>query len=612
MKAFDTSRYLTLVERTELQTTYTYRLKVNHRLNRAFHIIPDNAIINKGRCGIGGTYLEIKAQRNSIIIVPTNAIIDNKCYKDGLLLPMYRAVRGSLSDNDKADLTQFIDSDIIGKKIFCTPESLRKIIDCSTHKSATYDNWFILFDEAHTSITDNYRTNILDAFEFFFKFRHKALISATPFIFSLEDFKSFDVYNIRFRGHVGKLRIENTNDPQTLLHSKLINPKSFPGRVHIFLNSVKGIADTIRRAQLKSSDFSVFCSSNLNNIEKLDELRSNHRFSPTEKEYRKFNFYTTKYFEGWDLYDFKATIIVLSDIHSYTLKSGVSNKCVQAVGRNRYYSNQIIHITNSRNTSEYIPLEDIKVNVKETAQDAVTDYNRHAIKVFNGTTYYDMDYHTLVKKYSDQNSITGLANLNLFKVDQVVNIEWTDQEYNDISRIADAWTKAGYKCSCVNDYVPRLPKNIEQLSKTNRIRVTVEYLRASDASLFDASVLSNFRDSLPLILQPICDAYLEVGGDMMEELGYNEKLIREAVLESINERNELNIKMEYYFKFSSEDVLNSVATEYLQYLYIKYNRVNPKTSKLLKAYASDLKNVFGMNIKDVRKGTVHAIRVVKF
>lgn len=611
MKKFDTSRYLTSVVKSELQTTYNYRLKVKHRLNRALDIIPSDSIINKGRCGIGGTYLEIKAKRNSIIIVPTNAIIDNKCYKDGQLLPSYRAVRGSFSDEDKADLAQFIDSDFVGKKIFCTPEGLRKIIDCSTDKKCTYNTWFLLFDEAHTTITDKYRTHILDAFQFFFKFKHKALISATPFNFSHEDFKSFDVYNIKFRGHVGRIRIENTNDPQSLLHSKLINPQAFPGRVHIFLNSVKGIVDTITRAQIKQEDFSVFCTKDQGNIETLDDLRSNHREAPVEETYRKFNFYTTKYFEGWDLYDFNATVIILSDIHSYTLKSGISNKCVQAAGRNRYYSNHIIHITNNRNIGTFTPIEELQSLIKVTGQDAIIDYNCHSKKVFNGITYYDTDYHTLVKKYSDFDAI-GQAFLNTYKVDQIVNLEWTDQEYNHISRIVDAWTNAGYNCSYVDDYIPSLPKNIEQLSKTNRIKKVVEYLRASDASTFDVLVLSNFRNNLPLIVQPTCDAYIEIGGDKMEELGYKEKLINEAVLESINERNEINIKLEYYAKFGKEEVFNSVISEYLQALYIKYNRVNPKTGKYIKAYASDLKKVFHLDIKGVRIRTVNGMRIVAF
>ncbi|MCX2481045.1 DEAD/DEAH box helicase family protein [Pedobacter sp. MC2016-15] len=607
----DYSRYLTFTERTELQTTYNFRLKVKHRLNKAFLIIPNNAIINKGRCGIGGTYLEIKAKRNSIIIVPTNAIIDNKCYKNGELLPNYRAVRGSLSEKAEAELTEFIDSDLVGKKIFCTPESLSKVIKCSKSKSSTYNTWFILFDEAHTAITDSYRTHILDAFEFFFRFKHKALISATPFNFSSEDFKGFDIYNIKFRGHVGRMRVENTNDPQALLHSKLINPQAFPGRVHIFLNSVKGIVDTITRASLKPEDFSVFCTKDKGNIETLDDLRSNHREAPMEDTYRKFNFYTTKYFEGWDLYDFKATIIILSDINSYTLKSGISNKCVQAAGRNRYYSNQIIHITNSRSKASRTPIEELQSLIKSTGQDAINDFNNHSNKVFTGLTYYDVDYHTLVKKYSDFDDI-GIAFLNTFKVDQIANLEWTDQEYNHISIIEDAWTEAGYKCSSVNDYIPRLPKNFEQLSKANRIKKVVEYLRASDASTFDVLVLNNFRNNLPLLVQPICDAYMEIGGDKMEELRYNEKLIGQEVIMSINERNVVLIKAEYYARMGNRDVLKTDIAEYLRSLYVKYKRLNPKTGDYFTAYATDLMTVFQFDTKLVRIGTVNGLRIIKY
>ena len=48
------------------------------RLNQVLPEIPTNVILNKTITGIGATYTEIKAQRNSIIVEPNRPVIYGK------------------------------------------------------------------------------------------------------------------------------------------------------------------------------------------------------------------------------------------------------------------------------------------------------------------------------------------------------------------------------------------------------------------------------------------------------------------------------------------------------------------------------------------------------
>ena len=58
----------------------------------------------------------------------------------------------------------------------------------------------------------------------------------------------------------------------------------------------------------------------------------NSQMKPTLK---KINFYTCKYFEGWDMYDEQATLILVTNIHRMHTKVGIADKGAQFFGRLR-------------------------------------------------------------------------------------------------------------------------------------------------------------------------------------------------------------------------------------------------------------------------------------
>lgn len=605
----DNNEFLISTIIDDKKTTYNYVVKISTRLSEIFGTIPSNAIIDKGRCGIGGTYLELIAERNSIIVVPTNAIIDNKCFKDGKLIDdRFHAVRGKENSGAKARLRAFMDSDIKKKKIFTTPESLWKIVDCKKDSpSSLFDEWFILFDECHTTISDSFRTKILDAFKYFFEFKNNALISATPYKFSSDKLKTFDRYIVRFDQRIDTVEILNTANVESIIFAVLKHPDYYPGRVHIFLNSVNKIAEAIRTAQI--TDCSIFCKEDKDNKKKLNELEYHMKDIPSIESFSKFNFYTSKYFEGWDLEDENATIIVVSNVNSLTLRSGISNKCVQAAGRNRMPSNKIIHITNHRNTLQFKSFEDIETELINRAEDVITKFNEH---VQNSSENFNIDgeFKRAAEQYAQLEKDNAVK--NSFKVDQFVNARFCDQEYNHINYIVAAWESLGYSTQVTSLCAPAIPEYNKRMKSANKVKAAVKYLSLVDSN--DFKTFPNFKDLfllLPVEFDEIRKFYDELGKDVIASLDYDYKATEIEFIHSLNERGMQKVKKDYFDYAEYLPKSNAEITQKLQELYMTHNILNEKSKnrQLKKAFAADLKSIY-TKVKPAKPFGYHGFEIV--
>lgn len=597
--------------KNSLRTEYTFEIKPDDNLSTVFDILPSNAIINKGRCGIGGTYLEtVIAQRNSIIIVPTNAIIDNKCFdEDGILKRGYYVARGRNKDFDSTALREFMKDTTQFKKIFCTPESLGKIIKCGYALNELYSNWFILFDEAHTTITDAYRQNMLVAFNYFFKFDNKAMISATPYQFSSPQLQSFTRYNIKFTSTVNTVEIISTTNVGSRLYQFLKHPEQFPHRVHIFLNSVNGIAAAIRMANL--SDCSIFCKDDPANMDKLDELQCYFNENPIDSSFSKFNFYTTKYFEGWDLYDPNATLIVVSDVNNMTLRTGISNKCVQAMGRNREASNKLIHLTNDKNDGGFDSFNTIEENTFKTAYATIQSYMLHLEECNVKSCNPDTHIYDSVSKYCDREKNGDGITLNHYMVDRLINREYCEQEYNHVDYIKIAWEESNYKVIVTRHHVPDIPTIDKRMSETHKIRVIVNYLEDLQNPSVSPDDYRFGLSELQVDFEDIIEHYYELTKAGMEKYNYEPILLREAYRESKNKKGMALVALAYFEKFGYSEVLTHVASDFLQMLYLQNMIIKekglPKTPK--KATASTLNTMFTKVTNTKNKLKQHVWRI---
>jgi len=348
------------------KTTYTVDPKL--RLDKIFRNgLPINSFINKGRCGIGGTYLELTNEsRSSIIVVPNITILKGKL-KDH---PNIDIVYGNVT---KEEVANWFATSKPGHKIMTTPEGIWKVLKgAEKHKrlDELKKDWFLMLDEAHTFISEYYRKGILMPFKHFWDFKNKCIISATPFFFSDERFKALNYHEIKFTRPLGTIKLVNAVSVIGTLHHILTNLDAVPGNLHIFCNSVTEIRNAILRAGLTKCN--IYCANDKDgeNMKTLGELSCFYVDEPITGEYSKVNFYTGKCFEGWDLREDNATIILVTDVNKPHTKVGIASKGKQAVGRLRdeHVPHQILHVTNHKKFKEKKDLEAFRQEFRHEAE----------------------------------------------------------------------------------------------------------------------------------------------------------------------------------------------------------------------------------------------------
>jgi len=423
------------------KTTTTYYVEPTDYLDKVFKnkILP-SGFINKGRCGIGGTQMEIcNKQRSSIIVVPNISIIISKKAQH----PQLNVVYGEIS---REEVYNYLKLTTGNQKIITTPEGVRKIMWAAEQSKRTdeiLNQWFLMLDESHTFISESYRDDILAPFDFFWDFSNKCIISATPYYFTDPRMKELDYYEVKLTKKLGDVTLVNSISVGATLKYLLDNASDFPGNIHIFLNSVTEISKAIEKAQLK--DCSIFCANDKDNknMVKLGDLIEFYHEHPSEVSFKKINFYTCKYFEGWDMYDTDATLVLVTDVHKEHTKIGICDKGIQAFGRLRGRRGrnegpapyQMIHITNSLFNDAMKPLDAIIEEFTYDATILIKQNNEYVTDPKVKSPKRD----DRLNKFADI-SETSIAILNSMKLDQQINKASSNEIYNNVKFIQDAWS----------------------------------------------------------------------------------------------------------------------------------------------------------------------------
>lgn len=435
--------------------------------------LPINSIFHKGRCGIGGTTLEINQDRHSIIVVPTTPPIEGKCNDENGIL----AVMGEEGLNRAAKVQKIINELQSGNpkiKIMTTPDSFECIIDAAIAINKLqwlYDEFFLLLDECHSFVTEAFRRKITIPFRYMWNFKAKCLISATPIRFSDPRFAELEEHEIIINEKLGTIELIETSDINGTIHFLLTHPEKFPANVHIFYNSVTQLSKDVTQAfhKLGDLDCNIFCSNNDENLKKLGEVSGMFRAKPEDDRYKKFNIYTTRYFEAWDLRDPNATIILITDVNASHTKVGITNKGFQAIGRLRNEANRIIHFTNHSNKQYRRDLSYFQNKHKLYAIDILKGYSIHAENCEKiGLSPYGK-FKDAAENYSEISKDGYIAKLEIIRIDQLANHDSCNEEYNNITFIKEAWESSNYNViirKVIEDSIPNLSRlNIqEQLS----------------------------------------------------------------------------------------------------------------------------------------------------
>ena len=296
-------------------------------------VLPSHKLINKGITGCGGTTLELKAKRNSLLLFPTIELVRSKTN------PEYLPVDGEV---DIYAIRQYVAKRLSNNqfiKIIGTYDSLPKIIQAVPGCT----EYFLLIDEYHLLFNDySFRSKaILNILINFRKFDDWAFLTATPLneTFTLKELEDIDQITYQWpQATKVDIKIKDTAYIQREL-VRIIT--SYPERnIHVFLNNVSTIRNIIKK--LGTDDFRVVCSS-----KQRGKIK---HCVPITEPVRKLNFYTSCSFEGCDIYDEKGMTVILSDTSLSTTILDISTKIRQVCGRirNSKYKDECILVLNTR------------------------------------------------------------------------------------------------------------------------------------------------------------------------------------------------------------------------------------------------------------------------
>lgn len=417
-------------------------LNLGDRFNVAFpdNRIPANSNTNKKKTRLGITYTCFKDKRNFIAVLPSVAIIEDALidpeYVDLKLFPVKEHVTPEM-------VKEYLESDAEYKRILTTPESFEKIITAAKDRLTwLHKNFFIYLDEVHCYATEAFRDDILKPFEHFWNFDNKAVGTATYFPFSDPRFKSLQPYEMRYTEKFGKITIVNYHSPRAVLNHLLTHPEEFPGRVHIFFNTVTECGEAIRTAGIE--DVNIYCRNDERNMINLDDMKVHFRPQPIQEEYKKFNFYSCRYNDGWNLRDDEtATMVLVTDTSIPHSLIGIPYKGFQAVGRLMVKPHKIYHVTNNFGKEGMKSLEEIQTKWHYNAEKHIDYYNQHIESCAIDKMEDNGLLKELVKPFAKFKG--DKAEKHPYKVDQFACAEFCKEHYNSLNTIRQTWESLNYE-----------------------------------------------------------------------------------------------------------------------------------------------------------------------
>ena len=510
-------------------------------LTEVLPMIPANTILYKTLTGLGATYGELKADRNSIIIEPNVPVIVGKCndpkHKGDNLFGVYEGVYTE-------DVIKYLEKSADKKtKILTTPESFHKVKDAfELMDMDIYSTCFLLFDECHKIVKDaDYRSDITLPFNDFFLFNEKALVSATPISFSDPRFESQKFQTIKIEPtfeYKLPIKLIHTNNVLEQLKREL---DKLDTTICFFINSTDMIHSFIKQLDIENES-TVFCAKK--SVEKLKSKKFKQAFEQWSKsQMKKYNFFTSRFYNALDIeLEIKPTVIMISEVYfsEYSMIDPHTD-AIQAIGRFRNGVNSVYHIFN---TNPNLPVR-TKEEVDIYLQVSKEVYNK--IKTFyNCATSEEARnaYREALKVLPFNKMLDKEGRENFFAIDNYVDEALLKSSYNEKEELIASYKRNPlFDLDVESAYFPfgdfeRLKKESKYASLKDKRKEVVhqlELLKGDD----ETEMIRNYKNELRQADPFIYEAYKEIGKEMIESLDYSVKRIKEAmILKQYREKTE--------------------------------------------------------------------------
>ena len=495
--------------------------------------IPTNTILHKKLTGLGATFSELKARRNSIIIEPNRPVIIGKCEdpehrNDNLFGVCHGVYTDDIIDYIEESKGKFL-------KILTTPESFPKVEEAlrATDIENRFD-CFLLYDECHKIIKDSdYRQNIALPMDLFFECENKALVSATPIDFTDPRFESFQQITLAPEFDYTKdLFLHITNNVLQTVKETLEN---LDGNVFIFCNSTDMIYNLMKQIGV-FGESAVFCSANsvkkLRNDKDVKFKDAHEDWKP--KYMKRYNWLTSRFYNAVDIeLEEKPTILLLTDCYfaDYTAFDP-NTDTIQCVGRFRNGVSSIHHISNTNRNFMVRSKEELKGRIScwKDVYDMLQNYYDYA------TTVSAKDaYGTVLTSLPYAEMLDEKGRTKYFKIDNYINTELMKGYYNcpdnlhEAYKNCDAFTINNYS---ILDYKLGDYERLQRSNKSNSIKekrkIMVQQLELLGECQTEMEY--QFKRDLEQADSFIVEAYNKIGKGEIERLKYNRKKIKEAMI----------------------------------------------------------------------------------
>lgn len=321
-----------------------YILENGTKLGEIMDFLP-NGIINKGVTGIGATTLEIESPRNSIIVQPLKATVEQKSQGNNKLFAYNKRNLTKLNEELWAYLS---DATNPFKKIILVIDRLSELIFALGQHST---NFFFLFDEIdYMQGSSTYRKNMSIGLDLGVALDNFALVSATHIGFTDPILLAQKEYNFKYEQQEFKpvqlyyLSSEKLNQSVKLI--KTLNQlyscichllSSTDAKIMVAINNVKIISEIaealVKSSKIEKDNISLLISDNSFRNDLLIKRYSGKKLQNSTLPTR-LNFLTSAYFNGYDLHEDDLCLIIFSS-PSFQSNLISSNEMKQIYGRNR-------------------------------------------------------------------------------------------------------------------------------------------------------------------------------------------------------------------------------------------------------------------------------------
>lgn len=300
--------------------------------------LPHDCIFNKVVTGCGGTTITLQNDEDYIIAVPTTELIINKTgrpdagigivkFHDGTNRPVF-GLHGRYNAAIEREILEYTALNNT-KKIICTYDKLPRLCELLKPK-----RFRLLVDEYHRLLKDySYRDRAIDGvLDNFRRFKSFCFMSATPIqpLFKPSCLEDVDDVIAEWENKEelkAKVKLLQTNKPYTMA-ANIINKYLTNGYVTVngiksyeaffFINSVTDIVEILEHCHLSNDEVRIICAYNEKNESKLNR----YKISSSLSENKRFNFITSKSFEGADYHsDTGLCFVVSSSSNKHTLAS---------------------------------------------------------------------------------------------------------------------------------------------------------------------------------------------------------------------------------------------------------------------------------------------------